>query len=604
MARWHLTEGENVGYQAARTCESAGLDSSGSQSGPGYDVRAYEKRAVAGTNFVNVGENGWICSAGTVIADGELGEAALRELYERLLDGGVTEARSSVIGHYAIAAKHDDTVTVFTDPMGTFRLYYTADGSPLAISNSLQVVAASLPSRSVDPIRVIEDAFQQAISTGEDTFYEGVKRLFGSQVLSISLPEGDLTVSNLPSPEHDVPAGTTSISEAVERYRSEVRTIFGELAGIDSVALNTTGGLDTRTVLAGLLDAGIEPQLIYGVGNSGLTNTKQADLEAGLKLANALDLPYYQMDWSDDHPHSRETLSRLFRRHGFLFSNYGTPRSLLSELDSGITPYPTLQLGGYSPAFTNKRLWDNEEGTYSFEYLVDHFVHRGVDDDAFECAEAYREDIAREIRIALDRGSIEYPERDVPLETFVKARLFLYVRPASDPANLFNEFSYYLAPFLLKRLYDPLLNVPMAYRQRDEFQVRLTHGLCPDVFDVPVFSGRQPAEIDLKSFTMRRPLAHRLRSRVRGFAGEAIPGPVKPLARRVLQWTTSDSNDEPGINEQIRQMNARQVLESQVTAPCFSDAPDVGLAYLNNLQRYVFGIEELGYKSRRQESTT
>ncbi|MEF8843538.1 MAG: hypothetical protein V5A62_18255 [Haloarculaceae archaeon] len=603
MARWYLTGDEEASRRAAGVCGSAGLDTSGYRSGPGYDVRAYEKRAIEATNFVELGAGEWICSAGTVVSDGELGEAPLREMYRQLASDGVPGGRSSVFGHYAVAAKRGDTVTVFTDPMGAFRLYYGEDDSRLVVSNSLQVVAESLPSRTVDPIRVIEDAFQQAISTGEDTFYEGVKRLFGSQVLTVDLPEGELSVDRLPTEPHDVSRDTSSISEAVERYRSEVRDVFGQLAGIDSIALNATGGLDTRTVLAALLDAGISPQLMYGVGNSGLTNTKRADLETGLELAETLDLPYYRMDWSDDHPHDRETLAELFERHGFLFSKYGTPRQMLAELDGGITPYPTLQLGGYSPAFTNKRLWETDQGGYSFEELVEHFVHAGVDDTAFECEECYREDLAREVRIALERGSIDYPDRNAPLGTFVRARLLLYVRPSADPANLFNEFAYYLAPFLLKQLYDPLLEVPMEYRRNDEFQVRLIHALQPEVFEAPVFSGIEPATIDLETFTMRRPLPLRLRRRAREIGGRVVPEPAEPLAWWAYQRIASDTNDGSDIDERIRQENGRYVLENPLTAACFSDVPDIGLVYLNNLARYAFGIGEIGYSGVRTGTT-
>jgi hypothetical protein len=550
------------------------------------------------TNFLEVGEDDWICSAGTVVADGELGGPPLRELYRHLSNDGVATARSNVIGHYAVAAKRGDSVTVFTDPMGAFALYYT-DGPPLVVSNSLHVVAESLPSRTVDPIRVIQDAFQQTISTGEDTFYEGVKRLFGSQVLTVDLPEGELSVTEHPEPTRDDPWGNASISGAVDRYRSEVREVFDQLVGIGQVALNTTGGLDTRTVLAASLDAGLSPQLIYGVGNSGLTNTKRSDLEAALELSETLGLPFYRMDWSDDHPHDRETLRTLFEKHGFMFSKYGAPRSLLAELDGGISPFPTLQLGGYSPAFTNKRLWEADRQEYSFEELVDHFVHDAVEDPAFECATSYREDLATEVRTALDHSSIEYPDRGASLETFVRARLFLYVRPAAAPANLFNEFAYYLAPFLLKRLYDPLLEVPMEFRRGDEFQIRLIDRLHPEVFEASVFSGRRPATVDLDSFTLRRPLSFRLRQRARTLAGRAVPAPARPLARRAYRRLTADPDDEEGIDDRIRRENARDVLASPLTAPCFSGEPDIGLAYLNNLQRYVFGIEEIGYDRDR-----
>jgi len=594
MARWHLTGGGETARRARAVCESAGLETSGSRSGPGYDVRAYGKRAIDATNFVDFGEDGWICSAGTVVSNGELGEAPLREIYRRLSSDGVSAARSGVIGHYAVAAKVGDTVTVFTDPMGAFRLYYAADASPLVVSNSLHVVAESLPSLTVRPIRVVTDAFQQAISTGEETFYEGVNRLFGSQVLTVGLTAGELSIDRLPTDSYEV-RNDISAEAVVDRYRSEVRDVFDHLVGIDSVALNATGGLDTRTVLAALLDRGIEPGLIYGVGNSNLTNTKRSDLEASLELAEALDLPHYRMDWSDDHPHDPGTLSELFERHGFLFSNYGTPRSLLRELEGGISPYPRLQLGGYSSAFS--KTWEGKRETdeFTFDALVDHWVHDGVEDPAFECEESYRADTADQVRAALDHSPIDYPDRGASLETFLSAQLFLYNRAAADPANLFNEFTYYLAPFLVGRLHDPLMEVPMEYRTDAEFQIRLVHSLAPDLFEVPVFSMLEPRVIDLDSFTKDHPPSYRLRERLRNLAGTVIPGAVKPLVAGAYQRITADPDDETGIDDRIRASNARDVMEGPVTGACFSAVPDVGLPYLNNLQRFAFGVEAVGY---------
>jgi hypothetical protein len=94
---------------------------------------------------------------------------------------------------------------------------------------------------------------------------------------------------------------------------------------------------------------------------------------------------------------------------------------------------------------------------------------------------------------------------------------------------------------------------------------------------------------------MRRPLTLRLEERAREVGSSALPEPVKPVLLRAYRRLRADPDDEPGIEDQIRRANARQVLESPLVGDCFSDVPGIGLAYLNNLQRFVFGIETVGY---------
>ena len=60
---------------------------------------------------------------------------------------------------------------------------------------------------------------------------------------------------------------------------------------------------------------------------------------------------------------------------------------------------------------------------------------------------AYRSVIAAEVKAGLRCGQIEDSEFDASLETFVRAKLFLFLRAESRFLNFANEFSHYLALF-------------------------------------------------------------------------------------------------------------------------------------------------------------
>ncbi len=128
-----------------------------------------------------------------------------------------------------------------------------------------------------------------------------------------------------------------------------------ELSAVGTIGLLGTGGLDSRTVLAGLLEWKAPIRLMYAMGNSRLTDYDIRDLNVAKAVATLYNLPFQQLDWSGNQPHSPETLKSLFRTHGFKFEIYGAPESFLRTFDGGISPYPNLLLGGRGPAFSSQQ---------------------------------------------------------------------------------------------------------------------------------------------------------------------------------------------------------------------------------------------------------
>lgn len=603
MARWHLTSNVADHERASRICDAAELTASGEVNEPGHQLRTYAKRSVASCNFHRDGDD-WIAVAGTVLCDGLFGGDALPAILARARDESLARARRHVIGHYALVCRQGDEIVACTDEQGSISLYVTRQGSRLIVSNSLHVVAGCLDQPRVDPLEMLSHTFQK-MSAGPATFFSQVQRLFGAQVVRVDVTTGHARIEEVDTPLRRLEPTPATITEAVDAVVDIVRPTFDQLRVAPSLALNTTGGIDTRTLLAAVLDRDLRPQLLYGVGNSRLTNTKAADHQIAQQLAESTGLPLYTMDWSGTQPHPPEKMHTLFRRYGFLYSVFASSDGLLREVEGAIDPYPTLQLGGYTPAFTNRKPWEIDRDEFAFDDLIDNFLedrHRHLRHDM---PAAYVRHVERAVGSALRHAPVAFPEHDSSREAFTISRLFLHLRRESRTANFFNEFSYYLAPFMIKQLYDPLVTLPLPFREHDEFQTRLIHALAPELLDIPTYSGMKHHEFDRESLTMRRvesPTVKRA-ARVRTRIARRLPRIGKDALKRAFAHTplrrllllNRDDVKDLSINDRVRDEVSASLLDDQRIRDLVDrrTLARIDLRSLHYLHSFLFGATAL-----------
>lgn len=614
MARWHLTSSPDLHGRASRVGDAADLRATGDLSAPGHHLRVYGKRAIDDANMLRLGDD-WICVAGTVLFDHRIGGATLADIHRLFVDEGVVRTRRNLIGHYAMAIRHGDTITAFTDEQGSISLYYAIDGPRYVLSNSLHMAAACVDEPSLEPIEVVAHALQK-MSTGPTTFLADVRRLFGSQVITIDTASGRVAVEDVPNVMRSLEHEPTSIEEAVDGYVELVRDTFSHLDAVSTLAVNTTGGIDTRTVLAATLERGFSPLLMYGVGNSKLTNTKTPDMQTAKALGDLTGLDFYTMDWSGNQPHSPERMTELFRRYGFLFSLFAGSDALLEEMEGGIRPYPQLQLGGYTPAFTNKKPWEVERDAYFVSDVVESFLESRYEHLVEPGRSVYPTHIEQRVRDALRHAPVAFLDEGASREVFTYCRLFVHLRRVSRTANFFNEFSFYLSPFMVKGLCDPLLTIPLRYRDRDEFQVRLIDALQPELLDVPCYSNMLRHEFDRATFTMHRvePEVAKLPKRIRARIGRLLPRGLKAGLKRTLAHTplrrvlllSADDVKDLSINDRVREQVSDAVL-ADGALDGIVDATTVAridLRSLHDMHVYLFGARQLNAAVTRSPRAT
>jgi hypothetical protein len=603
LSRWFITSSDSANREARAASRKSHLHPSGQLTGPGLFGEAYFKRVLATQNVFQCGDD-WVCSAGTIIYHGQLGEAALRNSYADFISGGVRAVQQKALGHYALAIKHGSNLIIFTDPQGALNLYYLRNEQFWIVSNSLSTCAASAPDHTIDETKLLISAVQSTLP-GEDTFYSGIKRLFGTQQIRVDLRSGAFRVDRLPELSNSLDWKLPTIEDALSQYVNEVRAVFHNLSAVGTMGILATGGLDSRTILSAVLDQGAPVQLMYGMGNSKLTDYDNDDLKVVQQIAQRYNLPFQQLDWSGNQPYEDRKLQELFRVYGFKYEIYGASESFLRTFNGEIFSYPQLFMGGYSPAFTNGKPWEWERKTYYFEDLIRTAMQslKGPIENS-QCitnVESYKTEFSREVRIALDRAGIDIPETGVPLETFVKAKLFLYLRAESRFLNFANEFGHYIAPFLMKRLYDPLLNVPFEYRSRDEFQIRLIQSLAPGLVEIPLFSGWSRAHIDPATLRLVRDYnSSPPPSVARRVASKVLPYTVKKGVRKIYSNLTGAGMPKPAVqsprDSRIVDVYGQAVMHDPLGQRWFRSIADFSPKELTRIRHYLMAVNSLGYR--------
>lgn len=344
--------------------------------------------------------------------------------------------------------------------------------------------------------------------------------------------------------------------------------------------------------------------LMYGVGNTKLSDYDLGDLDVVQQIAKRYHLPFQELDWAGTQPYEERKLQELFRIYDFKYEIYGAPDSFLRTFNGEIFSYPQLFMGGYSPAFTNSKPWEWPKKSYHFDDLIATAMQTSKgpieNNECIADVESYKAAFSTEVKIALDRAGFVFPASGVSLETFVRAKLFLYIRAESRFLNFVNEFGHYIAPFLMKRLYDPLVSIPFQFRANDEFQLRLIHALTPSLVEIPLFSGWSPAHVDVKTFRLVRDSQMvKRRSFARRAASRVLPSMIRTQAHKAYSLLARSGDKKPAPiaprDASIVDVYGRAVLNDPLGHRWFRSMAGFSPKELARIRHYLVAVNQLGY---------
>ncbi|MFB6087539.1 MAG: asparagine synthase-related protein [Haloarculaceae archaeon] len=175
------------------------------------------------------------------------------DVFERLLDGD-TDLPALLEGGFLVACYDGaaDRWVLVTDKLGARPCYYTRDGFRFA--DSVSALLAQRPSPAVDR-QAVSDFLLMGHLWGDRTLVEGIRALRPATVLEAE--GGEVTTERYWKPDYTEAEPTAEyLDELARRYRQAARRTARTLPA--SAGLWLSGGLDSRTTAAALLEAAAE----------------------------------------------------------------------------------------------------------------------------------------------------------------------------------------------------------------------------------------------------------------------------------------------------------------------------------------------------------
>jgi asparagine synthase (glutamine-hydrolysing) len=215
---------------------------------------------------------------GTALLDGATGGAAARRLLETV--GAGSPDFSRLVGNFCALLGDRQSVRLFLDPLGVYKVYVTPDLR--ACSSSFLALARALGGITPHPQGLYEYAFQEA-AYGGDTVAREIRvadargqYVFGATPRFVRLDDGW-------SPQ----LATRSPEEHREACLARLRALYAQIATAfgDNIDTALSGGYDSRLTLALLREQGLNPAIhVYGPPGSADVQVARA-VTAGEGLA-------------------------------------------------------------------------------------------------------------------------------------------------------------------------------------------------------------------------------------------------------------------------------------------------------------------------------
>ncbi|RGN51047.1 hypothetical protein DXB60_23025 [Bacteroides fragilis] len=132
---------------------------------------------------------------------------------------------------------------------------------------------------------------------GSETLCKDIYRLSGNEYISINLQTSEFAIKEIAFEwRRPYDSYENSVSEVVANLSQTAKVLSNVYA---STSICMTGGLDSRISLASFLSEGFKPTLLYGIGNSIITDTFKEDRDIVNKISDIFGLDLKLLDWSN-----------------------------------------------------------------------------------------------------------------------------------------------------------------------------------------------------------------------------------------------------------------------------------------------------------------
>lgn len=482
MSKFILSNNINIVQQIIDDSCSAGFEVSGKINGQ-INYISFYKLSCKNCNFYAIG-NDFISVVGTFIYKGKHGQEALLAIYEDF-SANINAIRDKVIGNCAFIIKKGRSLYVFGEYYGLYDIYYYNKNGLFVISHDLFDLYKSVIGLKINKLNMLEHLALGVNYCGE-TFLDDVYRLQDNESLIINTSTGSLEKSTF---KVDWKSNESiSYDECVSKIASTLmsigKTVFENFG---TPALSSTGGLDNRLNLATFLAIGAKPELYYGVGNSGTTNTFPGDLKVNQEFEVKFGTKLNQVSWNNSTPIDRDW-EELKSKYGFSSVCYGGAKDFFDAYER--IPNSTILFGYMGELYRNLDVWENRKfkpmtlDEYIDKYLIDEFIQNGT--KLFDEIVNIKNHLHEKLLEVCNKWNIN-PYMITANDDFF---LNLERRRCSDIAilNLMNYHHNCCYIFAQHNVFQILANVDAIAKKQYKFQLDLLECIYPAVLSVPIFS--------------------------------------------------------------------------------------------------------------------
>lgn len=482
MSKFILSNNINIVQQIVADSCSVGFEVSGKFNGQ-ICYTSFYKLSCKNFNFYAIG-NDFISVVGTFIYKGKHGREALIAIYDDF-SANINSIRDNVIGNCAFIIKKGSLLYVFGEYFGFYDIFYYYKNGLFIISHDLYDLYKGITDLKINKLNMLEHLALGVNYCGE-TFFDDVYRLQDNETLIINTSTGSLEKSSLNVNWKN--SGSMSYDECVSKISSSLKSIgktFFDNFG--TPALSSTGGLDNRLNLAIFLAIGARPDLYYGVGNSGATNTFSGDLKVNQEFEKSFGTKLNQVSWNNSTPIDKDW-EELKNKYGFSSVCYGGARDFFEAYKQ--IPNSTILFGCMGELYRNLDVWEKRKfkpmslDEYIEKYLISEFMHNGT--KLFDEIADIKNHLYEKLLEVCKKWSIN-PSMISANDDFL---LNLERRRCSDVAilNLMNYHHNCSYIFAQHNVFQILANVDSVAKKQYKFQLDLLKSIYPEVLSVPIFS--------------------------------------------------------------------------------------------------------------------
>ena len=351
--------------------------------------------------------------------------------------------------------------------------------------------------------------------------------------------------------------------ESEEKAIKDILQLLSQaLSGIrnnfKNVAVNLTGGLDSRCTLAALHQAGCNIQLLYGEGKKGGLLTCCEDKKVVQNIADKFNIPLYFMNWEEANISEKEYLEQrrcFFKKYGFV-NVYDANEKISQEYEGLITPYPEFMEFGYFLEAFRLREWaeDLHKDSFNIEAFIDDYLFRNKNNGFIGWSlDTLRSKLKKDILDRVERMEIPVNDGNISVDHFEQLRWEASRFSDSRMGVYMNEFTYSFPIYGIPLIHTIILSLPAKVIRGSSFQIKFLKAINSEfINDLMLFSHRRLYRISdtgkkVKVWTLKNVADSILRNI------PIIASPLKSLYRRLCYNSYKSWEDD--CRRDLGQMN-------------------------------------------------